>query len=226
MSSSVPMRRHDPRRVCLVSLPKVALGPRKREYLVYFSGALVSTVWFAFGWWCFLDAAILSSHATPLADPGSYDPVPVHVSFADWTPGICSTLGMIIVNLINKEHLLNDEGEWEGGLLGGGVAWRARLFLFVGFALMAGGLAGSVTVLVIKYVIPPYPSNFGVEWGVANVLQSSTSSMVSICFRPAQVFPELTTSPHEIVAVCIMFSAVVLWTAQNADNDYEYNLQL
>ncbi|SCZ98669.1 BZ3500_MvSof-1268-A1-R1_Chr7-1g09236 [Microbotryum saponariae] len=193
MSSSVPMRRHDPRRVCLISMPKIALGPRKREYLVYFSGAL-----FALGWWCFLDAAILSSHATPPADSGSYDPVPVHVSFADWTPGICSTLGMIIVNLINKEHLLNDEGEWEGGLLGGGVAWRARLFLFVGFALMAGGLAGSVTVLVIKYVIPPYPGNFGVEWGVANVLQS----------------------------ICIMFSAVVLWTAQNADNDYEYNLQL
>ncbi|SGY79555.1 BQ5605_C008g05162 [Microbotryum silenes-dioicae] len=218
MSSSVPMRRHDPRRVCLISMPKMALGPRKREYLVYFSGAL-----FALGWWCFLGAAILSSHATPLPDSGSYDPVPVHVSFADWTPGICSTLGMIIINLINKEHLLNDEGEWEGGLLGGGVAWRARLFLFVGFALMAGGLAGSVTVLVIKYVIPPYPGNFGVEWGAANVVQSSTSCVLLPSMGLSRAHPLCRLLSF---AVCIMFSAVVLWTAQNADNDYEYNLQL
>lgn len=31
---------YDPRRVCLVSLPKLHLGPRKREAGVYLSGAL------------------------------------------------------------------------------------------------------------------------------------------------------------------------------------------
>lgn len=54
---------------------------------------------------------------------------------------------MIIVNLIDKQQLLSDDeqgGSWADGSWGGGVAWRARLFLFVGFALMAGGLAGSV----------------------------------------------------------------------------------
>lgn len=52
---------------------------------------------------------------------------------------------MIIVNLINKEHLIDEDGESLSiGSWGGGVAWRARLFLFVGFALMAGGMAGSV----------------------------------------------------------------------------------
>lgn len=44
-SSGVPLRRSDPRRVFLVSCPSwlklPALGPRKREYLVYFSGFLV-----------------------------------------------------------------------------------------------------------------------------------------------------------------------------------------
>lgn len=33
------------------------------------------------------------------------------------------------------------------------------------------------TVLVIKYVIPSYPENFGVSWGVANVIQSSQFSL-------------------------------------------------
>lgn len=101
---------------------------------------------FAAGWWMFLDATMLSKHAIPITDPNSpYDPVPVHVTFADWTPGICSTIGMIIVNLIDKQRLMNDDndGGWSDGFAGG-AAWRARLFLFMGFALMAGGLAGSV----------------------------------------------------------------------------------
>ncbi|GAA5871401.1 hypothetical protein JCM5296_006137 [Sporobolomyces johnsonii] len=191
-TASLPLRRGDPRRVCLIRLPNIALGPRKREFLVYFAGAL-----FAFGWWAFLDASISSKHALPINDPDSpYDPVPVHVTFADWTPGLCATLGMIIVNLIDKQRLTSDD--WDGSWSGGGVAWRARLFLFVGFALMAGGLAGSVTVLVIKYIIPSYPENFGVSWGVANVIQS----------------------------ISVMFSAVVLWTAQNAESDYDYNITL
>jgi hypothetical protein len=41
-SSSLPMRSGDPRRVFLLRLPKISLGPRKREFLVYFAGALVS----------------------------------------------------------------------------------------------------------------------------------------------------------------------------------------
>jgi len=35
------------------------------------------------------------------------------------------------------------------------------------------------TVLVIKYMIPHYPENFGVNWGVANVIQSSESTTTS-----------------------------------------------
>lgn len=109
---------------------------------------------FALGWWAFLDATIMSAHAKPISDPDSpYDPIPVRVTFADWAPGLCATLGMIIVNLIDKQRLLADDGGgggggWGGdGWGGGGVAWRARLFLFVGFALMAGGLAGSIVRL-------------------------------------------------------------------------------
>ncbi|GAA5986426.1 hypothetical protein JCM11641_000995 [Rhodosporidiobolus odoratus] len=189
-STNLPLRSTDPRRVCLISLPKVHLGPRKREFLVYFAGAL-----FAFGWWAFLDATISSAHAKPISDPDTpYDPVPVHVTFADWTPGLAATLGMIIVNLIDKARLVGED--WGEGWNGGGVAWRARLFLFVGFALMAGGLAGSVTVLIVKYIVPHYPEAYGVNWGIANVLQS----------------------------IAIMFSAVILWLAQSSSDDYEYSI--
>lgn len=94
---------------------------------------------FALGNWLFLDAAILSAHATPPPD-APYDTVPVHVAFVDWLPGLFSIFGLLIVNLIDKERLIGD-----GGAFGeGGLVWRARLFLFLGFALMAGGLAGSV----------------------------------------------------------------------------------
>jgi Uncharacterised protein family (UPF0220) len=48
-----------------------------------------------------------------------------------------------IVNMINKENIKGD-GSAGSFSADGDVIWRARVFLFVGFALMAGGLAGSV----------------------------------------------------------------------------------
>ena len=72
--------------------------------------------------------------------------MPVHVTFIDWIPGICSTLGLLIVNLIDKERLLS-EGAYGGEPT---IIWRARLFLFIGFALMAGGLAGSIVRPVFR----------------------------------------------------------------------------
>lgn len=45
--------------------------------------------------------------------------------------------------------------------------WRARLFLFIGFAFMAGGLAGSVSLLVLKYILMDYPEQY-TYYGYAN----------------------------------------------------------
>ena len=47
-------------------------------------------VQFAFSFFLLFDAATLSRHATPPPD-APYDTVPVHVSFVDWVPAICST---------------------------------------------------------------------------------------------------------------------------------------
>lgn len=47
---------------------------------------------------------------------------------------------MLVINSIEKSRLSADSFSYSGS----GVAWKARLVLFLGFALLAGGLAGSV----------------------------------------------------------------------------------
>ncbi|KAJ3520565.1 hypothetical protein NM688_g9145 [Phlebia brevispora] len=153
---------------------------------IYLAGGL-----FALANWTFLDAAILSAHAhAPYEDPQI--PPPVHVGFVDWVPGICSLLGMLVVNLIDKDRVRGEEGFGDSR-----AVWRARLFLFIGFALMAGGLAGSVTILVLKYVMKELPEQF-LYYGYANVSQN----------------------------VALMLSAVVLWISQSVSSEYEYNLSI
>ena len=139
------------------------------------SGAL-----FSLGWWIFFDALLLSSVRSkrpadaddPTRIPPWIEPA-VKMSFADWLPGLLATLGMIVVNLIDKSILAEAGGLGAMGSFGGGggdpIQWRARLFLFVGFALLAGGLAGSVTVLTIKYIIAQLPEGYE-YYGFANVV--------------------------------------------------------
>jgi hypothetical protein len=73
------------------------------------------------------------------------------------------------INSIDKTRLSGDSYSYSGN----GIAWKARVILFVGFAFMAGGLAGAVTVLVLKYIVPGYPFptlGFGVSNVVGNAL--------------------------------------------------------
>lgn len=135
----------------------------------------------------FIDAAAYSKSALNGSDPA------VHITFVDWIPGICSALGMLVINSIDKSRLSADSFSYSGN----GVAWKARLVLFLGFALMAGGLAGAVTVMVLKYVVPEYV--FPTLWmGVANVVANAL----------------------------IMLSSVVLWVSQNMEDEYTYSLAL
>jgi hypothetical protein len=144
------------------------------------------------------------------------------MSFVDWVPAICSTrksfavpgaemplparceilvfsanadaaVGFLVTSLLDKSHLHSafSQDQWGGE---GPAAWRARVVLFIGCALMAGGLAGSLvsrcvtgepgapvtnamltsqTVLILKYIIPDYTgyiyyggANVGMNFGV------------------------------------------------------------
>ena len=105
-------------------LPSFSIGAHGRSIGIYLAGIL-----FACGFWFFLDAAIYSK----VANNGT-----VHMNFVDWIPAICSALGLLIVNSIDKAKLTSDDyGE-------SSIAWKAKLILFIGFALLAGGLAGGV----------------------------------------------------------------------------------
>ena len=93
----------------------------------------------------------------------------MHITFLDWLPFIFSSLGMLIINSVEKTRLSGDSFSYSGS----GVAWKARVVLFLGFAALAGGMAGGVTVFVLRFVVPgvPFPAvTMGVENVVANGL--------------------------------------------------------
>ena len=114
---------------------------------------------FSLGFYMLIDIAVWSKSAMNHSDPA------VHITFVDWIPGICSALGMLVINSIDKSRLSADSFSYSGN----GVAWKARLVLFLGFALLAGGLAGSVVVLVLKYIVAEY--TWQTTWlGVGNVV--------------------------------------------------------
>ncbi|PWW80450.1 UPF0220-domain-containing protein [Tuber magnatum] len=158
-------------------VPKLPSSPALRTAGIYTSGAL-----FSFGFFLLLDAAVYSKHVSG----GD-----VHITIVDWIPLICSILGMLTINSVHNRVA----GDF--GYNSGSVPWEAKLVLFIGLALMAGGLAGAATVLVMKYVVPGYPwPTLG--FGVAGVLGSAS----------------------------VMFSSLVLWVSQTMEDAYTYNLSL
>lgn len=101
------------------------------------------------------------------------------------------------MNSIEKSRLLNDA--LGGGGYGGGssTTLTARIVLFLGFSLLAGGVAGSVVVLIIKFLMKHY------------------------------TFPTLGMGVSNVVANgAIMLSCIVLWIAQNIEDEYSYSLAL
>ncbi|EON96648.1 putative upf0220 domain protein [Phaeoacremonium minimum UCRPA7] len=147
---------------------------------VYGAGGLYSLAFY-----CLLDAAVWSKSGRNGSD--------VHVNFIDWLPLIFSSLGMLIINSVEKTRLSADSFSYSGS----GVAWKARVVLFLGFAALAGGMAGGVTVFVLKFVVPH------VDW------------------------PMMGMGVENVVANALVgLSSVVLWISQNMEDEYSYNLAL
>ncbi|KAG7289590.1 hypothetical protein NEMBOFW57_005961 [Staphylotrichum longicolle] len=130
---------------------------------VYAAGGL-----FSLAFYILLDSAVWSKSALN----GSS----IHITFVDWLPFIFSSLGMLIINSVEKARLSADSFSYSGS----GVAWKARVVLFLGFAALAGGMAGGVTVFVLRFVVPgvPFPAmTMGVENVVANGLVGLSQNM-------------------------------------------------
>lgn len=140
---------------------------------------------FSLAFYILLDAAVWSKSALNASN--------VHVTFVDWLPLIFSSLGMLIINSVEKQRLSADSFSYSGS----GVAWKARVVLFLGFAALAGGMAGGVTVFVLKFVVA------NVEW------------------------PMMGMGVENVVANALVgLSSVVLWVSQNMEDEYSYNLAL
>lgn len=129
----------------------------------------------------------------------------------DWIPGIFSFLGMIVINSIDKTRLTGDTFAYSGD----GVAWKARVILFLGFAAMAGGLAGGISVLVLKYITAG-AEGMTLWFGVSNLI---ANALVMFRYVGYQWDNPWTNTDH-------CSSSVVLWVSQNMEDDYTYNLAL
>lgn len=146
-------------------------------------------------------------------------------------------MGFLITSLLDKSHLHAYGSDAWGNE--GSIAWRARAVLFVGVALMAGGLAGSLvrsrihhrlerssvltigqlekTVLILKYMIPGY--NEYAYYGGANVGMNGGVMLRYL----SRVLSALAGSADDAWDID---SAIVLWIAQSASDEYRYELTL
>lgn len=122
---------------------------------------LTKSYQFSIAFYVMLDSAVWSKSPRNGSD--------VHVKFVDWLPFVFSSLGMLIINSVEKQRLSADSFSYSGS----GVAWKARVVLFLGFAALAGGMAGGVTVFVLKFVVPSVAMpalGMGIENVVSNAL--------------------------------------------------------
>lgn len=119
----------------------------------------------------------------------------VHVKFVDWLPFLLSSLGMLVINTVEKSRLTSESFSFGGG--GGSADWQAKVILFLGFALLSGGLAGSIVILVLRYIVPSYGMPT-LGMGISNVVSN----------------------------VAVLLSCCSLWLAQNLEDEYSYSLQL
>ncbi|AGO11613.1 AaceriADL169Wp [[Ashbya] aceris (nom. inval.)] len=155
-----------------------------RKVGVYLAGAL-----YVLGIWLFVDCLLYSKYVNASK---------LHVTFVDWIPVLCSTSGMLVVSMIDKNRLLEDALA-SGSFVGSNQrAWQAQMVLFLGFALLAGGFAGALAVLVLKFLVKGYNTYPVLTMGVNNVLGN----------------------------LFIMLSCVVLWMAQSVEDEYSYSLTL
>ncbi|KAJ1918639.1 Vacuolar protein sorting-associated protein 68 [Tieghemiomyces parasiticus] len=169
--------------ICRLPFPALpaVVKENQREIGTYLAGAL-----FAVGWWFFVDGLVFAGH---------HPDFPARVGVEDYLPGIFCTVGMLITNSIDLSLLRDDHFGYSGN--SGGLAGRAKFTLFIGIALIAGGLAGSVASLCIKYIASGVANEF-IYTGVAVIVQT----------------------------VLITLSSIVLWLVHNSEAEGQYNFVL
>lgn len=150
---------------------------------VYLSGAL-----YALAFYLMLDSSLFSKYRNDTQ---------LHIGFVDWIPLLLGSLGMAVINLVETNRLSGGGAAFGSDYGGINDAWSAKIVLFMGFAFLSGGLAGSIVILVLRYILHHHGGSVLVM-GIQNVAS----------------------------AFCVMASCFILWMAQNIEDDYSYSLQL
>ncbi|KAJ7859332.1 hypothetical protein B0H14DRAFT_3864102 [Mycena olivaceomarginata] len=96
-------------------------------------------------------------------------PVPVHVTFVDWLPGLCSLLGFLVINLIDKNRVRGDAYTFGDAR----AVWRRAAFPVHWVCLDSGWDGWQRRVLTIKYVLPTHADQFK-YYGYASVAQNTS----------------------------------------------------
>ncbi|CAG8492466.1 6122_t:CDS:2 [Funneliformis mosseae] len=182
------------RHICLIPIPD--LSRLKRDVGIYISGGM-----FALGWWFFIDSVVYSNY---LRRNGDDDTVPFHVRNDNVSSIVEDNESELKkatapLKIIYPFPYCNSRSfgvpSMHINYMGSGSATRgARLCLFVGFAAMAGGLAGSCTVLILKYIVANIEMPY-LYFGIALVIQN----------------------------LFIMISSFMLWIAQSTEEEYNHN---
>jgi len=153
---SPPQPNNEPQRVYINPFPNVLgvnLNKHWRAIAIFLAGFM-----FASANWTFL-FCVAQALRPPQACQSCNEPQvppPVHATFVDWIPSICSMLGMAMITLVDRDRIRGSEGRAEDEQ----AVSRARLFFLSGVALMTGGLVGSIMVVVLKYILPGHPEQY------------------------------------------------------------------
>lgn len=118
-------------------------------------GCVVSGLIFGVAWWIMIDAQVISSlrkEQPPII--GWY-----------WVPGILSTLGFIMMNIVDLSSM-NPYSWWYDE----NVSGKVRAWLFFAFIIHFSNIGGAMYIMIDRF-LPPH--NLGDPWpGIAICLQN------------------------------------------------------
>jgi len=124
--------------------------------------AVTAGLLFGAAWWMWIDAHVHTM--AYLKHNNKDDPTP-SILFYYYLPGIFSTLGLIMANIVNLESLNSYTIFWDES-----IEAKVKVWLFVAFSISFGAIAAAIYIMVQIY-LPPH--NSGSQWpGIALTVQN------------------------------------------------------
>jgi len=132
---------------------------------------------FAAGWWIWIDANVSTANW-----PKDKSGKPPAILFYYYIPGIISTLGVFMTNIVSLESL--NPASW---VFDERIGAKVRVWLFLSFIISFSGVAAAIWIMAAVYM-PPH--NKGNDWpGIALTIQNALIFVSSIFLLGARSSP-------------------------------------